>query len=112
MKAIEVLSRLRSLDMKIWSDGDRLRYSAPDGVVTPALRAELAESKAEILAFLRRAGAAPHAAPAILPVPRDGEALLSFAQQRLWLLDQLAPGSSLYNIPLAILAEGALDATA
>src|SRR5439155_15299720 len=37
---------------------------------------------------------------------------LSFAQQRLWFLDQLEPGSSLYNIPRAIRIQGALNAAA
>src|SRR5262245_22899887 len=27
---------------------------------------------------------------------------LSYAQQRLWFIDQLEPGSALYNVPLAI----------
>ncbi|MGE0127952.1 MAG: amino acid adenylation domain-containing protein [Blastocatellales bacterium] len=113
MKAVEVLSSLRSLDVKLWSEGAKLRYSAPDGVMTQALRAELAEHKTEILAFLRHADAAVNqAASAILPVPRNGEAPLSFAQQRLWFLDQLAPGNSLYNISQAIQVKGALDATA
>ncbi len=34
---------------------------------------------------------------------------LSFAQQRLWFLDQLEPGSPLYNVPQAIRMSGALN---
>ena len=37
---------------------------------------------------------------------------VSFAQQRLWFLDQLTPGSPTYNVPLAIRLRGDLDADA
>lgn len=37
---------------------------------------------------------------------------LSFSQQRLWFLDQLAPGNLFYNIPLAVEMTGHLDASA
>ncbi len=55
------------------------------------------------------------AAPPIQPVPREDDAAgavrlpLSFAQQRLWFLDQLEPGSTLYNIPSAIRMSGDLN---
>ena len=46
----------------------------------------------------------------ILPIPRDGELQLSFAQQRLWFLDKLEPDSAFYNIPAAVRIRGSLDA--
>ena len=37
-------------------------------------------------------------APPIVAVSRDRTLPLSFAQQRLWFLDQFLPGNALYNI--------------
>ena len=51
-------------------------------------------------------------APPITPVARDGYLPLSFAQQRLWFIDQLAPGNSAYNIPAAVRLEGPLNVMA
>ncbi|MEM7353469.1 MAG: amino acid adenylation domain-containing protein, partial [Acidobacteriota bacterium] len=49
------------------------------------------------------------AAPPIEPVSREQALPLSFAQQRLWFIDQLEPGSSAYNIPSALRFDRALD---
>ncbi|HEY0603314.1 MAG TPA: SDR family NAD(P)-dependent oxidoreductase, partial [Herpetosiphonaceae bacterium] len=46
---------------------------------------------------------------ALLPrIGDSGEAELSFAQQRLWFIDQLAPGISAYNLPVAVRLSGDL----
>lgn len=51
-------------------------------------------------------------APPIEPVSREEALPLSFAQQRLWFLDQLEPNSPFYNIPAALEISGALNVTA
>jgi amino acid adenylation domain-containing protein len=45
----------------------------------------------------------------IEPIARDGELPLSFAQQRIWFLDQLIPGSAFYNVLAAVCLKGGLD---
>ena len=47
--------------------------------------------------------------PAITTVDRTQRIPLSFAQQRLWLLDRIEPGSVAYNVPSVIRIRGALD---
>ena len=43
---------------------------------------------------------------------RSGPAPLSFAQQRLWFLDQLVPGSTAYNVAFGACISGSLDVAA
>ncbi|HWU91317.1 MAG TPA: amino acid adenylation domain-containing protein, partial [Kofleriaceae bacterium] len=52
------------------------------------------------------------AAPPLVPGPREGAQPLSYAQQRLWLVDQLEPERATYNIPLVLRLDGPLDASA
>ncbi|MBW8873686.1 MAG: non-ribosomal peptide synthase/polyketide synthase [Acidobacteria bacterium] len=68
----------------------------------------LADLAARVEAARRTGTVAP--APPLLPVPRDGSLPLSFAQQRLWFIDRVQPGSPLYNVAAALRVEGPLDA--
>jgi amino acid adenylation domain-containing protein len=47
--------------------------------------------------------------PALGRAPRDRDLVVSFAQQRLWFLDQLEPGNTVYNLPVALRLSGLLD---
>ena len=47
--------------------------------------------------------------PEIVPAPRGRELPLSFSQQRLWFLKQLAPDDHFYNIPAEMRILGRLD---
>jgi amino acid adenylation domain-containing protein len=47
-----------------------------------------------------------------VPIPEDQDLPLSFAQQRLWFLDRLNPGSAVYNIASAFLLSGDLNVAA
>jgi aspartate racemase len=132
----EFVAHLRKLDIRMAIDGERLTCSAPGGVLTDALRAELAARKAEIVVWIQaNADSHDYAASepgadghheilsfAQLRVPggparqadgvAEGDIPLSFAQQRLWFLDQLEPGTSAYTIAGRRRMHGPLDLTA
>ncbi len=67
----------------------------------------VAQLAAQIEAALRKG--AVSSAPPIVPVARDGELPLSFAQQRLWFLNQLEQGQATYNVPAAMRLTGELN---
>ena len=47
--------------------------------------------------------------PPLVPVEREGELPLSFAQERLWFLSRLEPESPAYNVPLSLVLQGPLQ---
>src|SRR5581483_4355167 len=66
------------------------------------------EALSQRIEQLQRAGAGV-LLPALRAQSRPSQLPLSFAQERLWLVDQLEPVGSAYNIPLALRLEGPLD---
>ncbi|MCZ8067387.1 MAG: condensation domain-containing protein, partial [Microcystis sp. LE17-20D] len=114
MKSIETfLSDLANQDIKLWMDGDRLRCNAPQGLLTPGIQTELKNRKAEIIQFLDQLGSEDQVSPrTILPIPRDGQLPLSFAQARLWFLYQLEGATGTYNMTGALSLSGSLQVEA
>ena len=112
MTTRELLAHLRKLNVTLSADNGQLLINGPKGALTATLRAELIACKAQILKFLPIAAAcrAAPTEPRLRCVARDKDFPLSFAQQRLWFLDQLEPGSTVYNVPVALRVKGPLDA--
>lgn len=71
-----------------------------------------AEHKKLFEELLQEAGIELEPERRIRPRAQDSAVPLSFAQQGLWILDQLTGPNSVYNIPLAIRLEGDLDTEA
>ncbi|MDZ8055338.1 MAG: amino acid adenylation domain-containing protein [Aulosira sp. ZfuVER01] len=113
MKTFEFLSYLRNLDIQVFIDGEILRCNAPEGSLTAELRREIQDRKAEIIEFLQTANRTNnYTSTPLLPISRTGNLPLSFAQQRLWFLDQLLPNNPFYNVPAALHLKGRLNLAA
>ena len=113
MSVEELLAELSRLGIRLWTEDGRLFFQAPRGAMHDALRQRIREHKPMLIAL---SGAAP---PHSSVVATDGSGtqgseptVLSFAQQRLWFLDQLEPGSARYNIPSAFMISGPLNSAA
>ncbi|MGZ3461872.1 MAG: condensation domain-containing protein, partial [Archangium sp.] len=93
--ATQVVSRLR----------EALGVEVPVRVLFEAPTVEQLAQRLEVV----RGGKQGPRAPALVPGPREGEPPLSFAQQRLWFIEQLAPGSYSYNVPFFAKLKGTLE---
>lgn len=108
MTTLEFLAFLKERDVDVWADAGALRFSAPKGAMTAELKQQLTERKAELLAFLGKLRSEQAAASEIVRAEDEVEPVLSFAQQRLWLLEQFSTNEPVYNVGIRIEWRGAI----
>ncbi len=78
-----LLATLRQQQVQLWVEGDQLRYRAPQGTLTEALRDALIRQKHEIMARLQQAQRSPQLTPAA--AQRHQPFPLNDIQQAYWL---------------------------
>lgn len=110
MTVYELMAKLGSVGIKLWVEENQLKFKAPKGALTPDLKKNLIDNKQAVIDFLKEARVSDTSekdsipkADRSLPIP------LSHAQQRLWFIEQLTPGSSTFHIPAALYLTGILD---
>lgn len=104
-----LLEALTAAESKLWMEaGDRLKASAPNEALTPELWQQIGTYKAALVTRLKQVEQTQ--TDAIAPVARTNPLPLSFAQQRLWFLDQMETARTAYNIPLTFRLQGLLRA--
>ncbi|WP_197081938.1 non-ribosomal peptide synthase/polyketide synthase, partial [Silvibacterium bohemicum] len=107
MTAAQLLSHLYALGTRVWIEDERVRISAPAGVITDALRREIKEHREALRGWLERGSQIDR--PPLVRQQRPERIPLSFAQLRLWFLDQMEGAGATYNIPEALRMEGDLN---
>ena len=100
MDTAEFVEHLRSREVEVRAKDSKLLLTAPVGSVSIEIQSELRRRKPEIIAFLLNS---------LDAAEREYLAPLTYAQQRLWLVDKSAPYSSAYNIPQALILPGEIE---
>ncbi|MFI6013678.1 amino acid adenylation domain-containing protein [Streptomyces sp. NPDC051243] len=113
MSLSHLLADLAAAGVRLSLDGDRLLASTHGGGIPEEIRQEIRSRRAEIVDFLReqreeeaRRGVRIERADRSAPLPA------SYAQQRLWLVEQLGTDLPVYNMYFAYDLEGPVDAAA
>ncbi|MEH1866381.1 MAG: amino acid adenylation domain-containing protein [Nostoc sp.] len=112
MNIEQLVVDLTKQGVKLWVEGEQLRANAPKGVLTLETRDLLAKNKAELILLLHEKNAAHDTDFPLIKDDRPENLPLSFAQERLWLLDQLEPDNPFYNEQAAIKLHGQLNIVA
>jgi amino acid adenylation domain-containing protein len=106
----ELLTLLRQKEVRIWAEGDKLRYSARDGAFTPDVLEAISHHKDDLLEVIHRVDAfQPAEEPTIRRYPRSDFIPLSYAQQGMWFLHQLEGNHPAYSVLMAMRLRNRLD---
>ena len=106
----QLLATLRDLNVHLYVEQGNLKCKAPKGALNEEIKLQLKSRKAELIEALSQSG--QESASFITLGERIEPLPLSYAQQRLWFLDQLEPDSSFYNMPVAFSLSGNLNEAA
>ena len=102
-----LLVDLDQADIKLWLDGEKLRFSAPSNALTMPLRERLQAIKSDLIEQLRQAGV--YSVEQNLPFAHRDTIPPSFAQKHFGGLQRLNPSDCFYNVLFGFHLSGCTD---
>ncbi|MEH2337088.1 amino acid adenylation domain-containing protein [Nostoc sp.] len=120
MNLKQFIVELSNQDVELWVEGVsgapleevRLCVDAPEGVLTPETRDLLAKNKAELILLLHQENADTDTDLLLIKTECPQNLPLSFAQEQLWLVNQLEPDNPSYNEQVSLKVHGHLNTVA
>lgn len=111
MNTQTIINQCLDQGVRLSVENGNLQIDAPKGGLSNEMIATLRENKAQLIAFIKSFSAQEAAVEKqkLKPSNIDGPIPLSFAQQRLWIIDRIEQGSAQYNMSAAFKLDGKLD---
>ncbi len=108
-QAAQIIDQLADAGVEVYLAEDKLKARALKGGLAPEYLSLIKAHKPQIIAYLSEQNTTAQLSkrPPIQAAPRgQGDLPASYAQQRLWFIDQMDGGSSHYNMPSAMRLQG------
>ncbi|MDQ1350459.1 MAG: Non-ribosomal peptide synthetase [Acidobacteriota bacterium] len=109
MNSLDVLVKLKELGIRVQVAGDGLEISGNEEYLTPGIIDELKNNKEQIIRFFKKNIQTRIPISSIEPMEQKDYYPLSSAQERLYVLQQLAQESTAYNLPMIMNLEGRVE---
>ena len=111
MKIIKLIKELNDRQIQLKEKDGKLLVNSPEGVLTEELSKVIRSRKEELLSFLIKQSSFQSYVTQNNELNRivrknKTQCALSFAQQRMWLMDKMTDGSTDYNMPFAFKVDG------
>ncbi|WP_462153488.1 condensation domain-containing protein [Pseudoalteromonas piscicida] len=114
MNTQTIINQCLEQGVRLSVENGNLQIDAPKGGLSNEMITILRENKAQLIEFINKFSAQKSAVEKqkLKRAVIDGPIPLSFAQQRLWIIDRIEQGSAQYNMSAAFKLDGSLDQAA
>ena len=107
MSPSTLVTRLRENKVKVWVEGEKLRYRTVSGKLPADLRSEISTNKLALIEYLNEINKnnenSYHRADYAIPtVSRIEKLPMSYAEERLWFIHQLNSEAPVFSVSASV----------
>ncbi|MFW0740069.1 condensation domain-containing protein, partial [Flavobacterium sp. T12S277] len=95
-----IIYSANNIGIWLWVEDDKLKFKFPKNINISEILVELKENKDAIIEVLQKNNIyTEKATESLIYCFLNGESMLSFAQERLWFIEQYEQGTNAYHMP-------------